>query len=87
MSGNKSSISKSNSDTEIGEYWDEHDLGDVWEETKPIEIEVAIRSEKRYYPIERSLSEKLNELARVQGVSPETLINLWVQEKTGPSQR
>jgi hypothetical protein len=82
MSGNKSFISKGRSYSEIGKYWDEHDLGEVWEETKPIEIEVAIRSEKHYYPIEKSLSERLNEIARAQGVSPETLINLWVQEKT-----
>jgi hypothetical protein len=37
----KSSISKGRSYGEIGEYWDEHDLGDAWEETKPVEIEVA----------------------------------------------
>jgi hypothetical protein len=48
MSGKKSSVSKGRSYTEIGEYWDEHDLGEVWEETKPIEIEVAIRSKKHF---------------------------------------
>jgi hypothetical protein len=46
MSGNKGSISKGRSSTEIGEYWDEHDLGEVWEETKPVEVEVGIRHEK-----------------------------------------
>jgi len=82
MSRARASVSKGRSYQEIGEYWDQHDLSEVWAETEPAELEVDLRSEKRYYPIEKSLSERLTEIARAQGVSPETLINLWVQEKT-----
>jgi hypothetical protein len=82
MARNSSSISDATSYSEIGAYWDEHDLEEVWDETRPVDIEVDLRSEKRYYPIARDLSEQLNQIARAQGISPETLINLWVQEKT-----
>ncbi len=86
MSDSESSISKSRSYREMGEYWDRHDAGEVWDQLEPAEFEVDIKSEKRYYPIEKLLSQKLDQMAATQGVSPETLINLWVQEKVGQSE-
>ena len=86
MSRNRASISKGQSYEEIGEYWDEHDVNEVWDRTKPAEIEVDIRSQKRYYSLERGLSERVNEIAKARGVSPETLVNLWIQEKVGQSE-
>lgn len=81
MAKNKSSISKARSYREIGEFWDTHDLGDYWDQTHPVEFEVDLRSETTYYPVDSSLSTKVRELARQRGVSAETLLNLWVQEK------
>ncbi len=81
MKDRKSSISKARSYEEMGEYWDTHSLDEVWDQTKLAEFEVDIKSDKRYYPIEKTLSEKLTQIARAQGVSAETLINLWIQEK------
>lgn len=81
MSDGRSSISKATSYEEMGEFWDTHDVGDFWEQTKPVEMEFDIRSEKVYYPIGKALSEKLSKAAVDQGVSSETLLNLWVQEK------
>ena len=40
----KTSISKAQSYKEIGEYWDTHDIAEHWEETKPIEFEIDIKS-------------------------------------------
>lgn len=85
MSRNRSSLSKGSSYTEIGQYWDEHDLGEVWDRTEPADFEVDLKSVKHYYPVERALSDKVSQMAREQGVSPETLINLWIQEKVRPS--
>ena len=44
-----------------------------------------LKSVKHYDPVERALSDKVSQMAREQGVSPETLVNLWIQEKVGPS--
>jgi hypothetical protein len=83
MKENKSSISGAQSYQEIGEYWDAHDLSEHWEQTEPVEFEVDIESEKTYYAVETALSAKLRSIAERQGVSAETLLNLWVQEKIG----
>jgi hypothetical protein len=34
-----------------------------------------------YYGIDQSLSEKISAVAEQKGMSAETLLNLWVQEK------
>ena len=81
MSEPKASLSGGRSYQEMGEYWDTHDVGEVWDRTAPAEFEVDMKSERHYYPIERTLSQKLSRVAEAQGVSPETLINLWLQEK------
>ena len=44
MSEGKSSISKATSYKEAGEYWDERDLGEIWEQTHEVEFEVDIQS-------------------------------------------
>ena len=85
MKRSEASISKGRTYEEIGEYWDSHDLGDVWEETHPVDLVVDIRSQRRYYSVEKSLSDRVQQIARTRGVSPETLVNLWIQEKVAQS--
>jgi hypothetical protein len=81
MRKSKSSVSKARSYAEIGEFWDEHDLSDFWRKTKKVKFDVDIQSEVTYYPIERDLSEKIQSLARRRGVSSDTLVNLWLEQK------
>jgi len=81
MSKNKTSISKKSSYQEIGEFWDTHDLSDFWKQTKPAKFEVDIQTQRIYYPIDSKLSDNILELARKRGISPETLINLWISER------
>ena len=78
---NKSSISKQDSYQKIGEYWDTKDLGEIWDKTEEAEFTVDLQSDVYYYPIETSLSSKLHKIAKEKGVSAETLLNLWLQEK------
>jgi CopG antitoxin of type II toxin-antitoxin system len=81
MNEDRSSISQATSYQAIGEFWDTHDLGEFWEQTEPAEFVVDIRSEVTYYAVEADLSLKVRSLAEQRGVSAETLLNLWVQEK------
>lgn len=85
MSEPKSAISQGRSYEEIGEYWSRGDAGEIWDRTAAAEFEVDIKAEKRYYPVERVLSQRISRLAEAQGVSSETLINLWLQEKLAQS--
>lgn len=81
MGRSRSSISKARSYKEIGEFWDTHDLAEHWEQTEPVEFELAVQSEVTYYPLEVALAAKVRSIAKQRGVSTETLLNLWVQEK------
>ncbi len=62
MSKNKSSVSKARSYKEIGEYWDKHDIAEQWEETKPAEFEVDIKSEVTYYAVDGELSARAGDI-------------------------
>lgn len=46
MSEAEATISKGRSYEEIGEFWDFHDAGEVWDQTKPAEFEVELKSER-----------------------------------------
>ena len=81
MSKNRSSISKAQIYKEIGEFWDAHNLADYWDQTEPTEFEVDIKSEVTYYAIDNELSTKIQAIAKRCGISADTLLNLWVQEK------
>lgn len=81
MSKYKSSISQATSYKEIGEFWDTHDVSDFWNKTKEVSFEVDIESEVTYYAVDKILSEKIQAVAQKRGVTADTLINLWVQEK------
>lgn len=81
MSAGKSSVSKASSYREIGEYWDEHDVEDPWDPSRQVDFEVDVEARRRYFPLDRDLSRKIDNAARRRGVTAETLLNLWVQEK------
>lgn len=81
MGKNKSSVSEADSYSDIGAYWDTHDLAEIWGKTRKVEFDVQIESEVVYYAVEKSLSEKLQSIAKKQGVSSDTLVNLWIQQK------
>ncbi len=80
MAENKSSLSDASSYAEIGEFWDAHDLADHWEQTHEVDFDVRVESSVMYFAVEKALAEKLRAAARTHGVSPETLLNVWVQE-------
>ena len=65
---------------EVSDFWDTHDLGDYWDETREVLFDVNIKKERNYCALEKDLSEKIDEVARLKGVSPETLVNLWLRE-------
>jgi hypothetical protein len=81
MNKNKSSISKAKSYEEIGEFWNSHDLAENWNETTSAEFEVDLQSEQTYYAVDNRLSVRIREFAKKRGISPDTLLNLLLQEK------
>lgn len=81
MAENKSSVSGSRSYEELSEYWDTHSLADHWDQTSPAEFDLDVKSSALYFPVDRLLADKLRAVAASHGVSTETLLNLWLQER------
>ena len=77
----KSSVSKARTYAAIADFWDEHDLSDYWDQTRSVHADVELESEESLYAIEKGLSKTIRRVAKESGVSPHTLINLWLQEK------
>ena len=70
---------------EAAEFWDSHDLTDYWDQTREVEGEVDIQRRVFLTALEPELAKKLIACARKQGVSTETLINVWLTERSNDS--
>jgi len=78
MEKNKTSVSKASTYTEIGEYWDTHELPAACPE---VEFKIELDSVVHYFALENTMSERVRTAAEKHGVSAETLVNLWVKER------
>lgn len=68
---------------EIAQFWDTHSTADYDDLTHEVQFEIKLRTAANDESITLlpHLSKVLNELARAQGVSVETLVNVWLTEK------
>lgn len=71
---------------EAAEFWDTHDLGDYWDLTREAHFEVELQQQFFLTALEPELTRKLSEYAHKQGISSQTLINLWLSEKLAEAQ-
>ncbi|NTU63360.1 MAG: hypothetical protein HGB05_08145 [Chloroflexi bacterium] len=66
---------------EAAEFWDTHDLADYWNLTHEAHFEVDIQRRVFLTALEPQLAKKLTAVAHRQGISTETLINIWLSER------
>jgi predicted HicB family RNase H-like nuclease len=66
---------------EAADFWDSHDLTDYLDLTKEVQVEADIKRRVFLTALEPSLAHQLTEIAHKQGISTETLINVWLKEK------
>jgi hypothetical protein len=77
MEENKlSSISKSDSDEKIGDFWDTHDFTEFDTDAPDTQFEVIST-----VPVHLELLNEIEEQAAKRGVRVETLVNQWLQQK------
>lgn len=62
-------------------FWDTHSSADYEDVMEAVVVEINPSSSKVYLPVAKDLLGKVRVQARRQGVSSETLINLWLQER------
>ncbi|MFZ0546682.1 MAG: CopG family antitoxin [Candidatus Promineifilaceae bacterium] len=78
---NLSSISKSSTIEEMADFWDTHDATDYEGETYEVATDFDIQFRSHYVAIDPNLLQGLRQVAASRGLSTESLINLWLQEK------
>ena len=66
---------------EASDFWDEHSLLEFPDTQEAKEVNIHIERERYYCPVSKRLVEKLQVRAQEEGVSTETLVNLYLQEK------
>ncbi len=62
------------------EFWDTHDLTDYLEEFREVK-NVAVAPAPQSLRLEEELAGKIAKVARQRGISCETLVNRWLQQK------
>jgi hypothetical protein len=65
----------------VQDFWDTHSLADYDDVWRDVELDVDIKSRVHLVALESSLAEQVAEKARTQGLTTETLVNLWIAEK------
>jgi hypothetical protein len=63
------------------EFWDTHSLADYWEQTREEEFQVRAQRRRRV-TLDPDVWAQVVHQARIRGVSPETLVNLWLMERS-----
>jgi hypothetical protein len=63
------------------EFWDTHSLADYDESWKDVQCEIDIKRRTYQISLDGGLYRKLRRAAEARGVSAETLVNLWLQER------
>ncbi len=77
----KTSLSGSRSLDELAEYWDTHDLGDVWDKTRQVKADARLLRRRYIVAIESDVIRNLRRLARRRRVSCGLLINRLLRER------
>jgi hypothetical protein len=76
----QTSISKAQAMDEVADYWDTHSLADHWDQTHEARVEVRAKRRRRI-TLDPEVYSEIEAQARSRGISPETLINLWLVER------
>ena len=64
-------------------FWDTHSSADYEDDMEAVVVDIDLISSKVYFPVAKDLLSKVRTQAQRQGVSSETLVNLWLQERLG----
>ena len=66
---------------ELVEFFETHDMGELWEQLPVAHFDVDIKSRTHLVAIDEELAHQLAEIAKSRRTSSESLINTWLREK------
>jgi len=76
-----SAVSKARTYEGIGSFWDTHDLWETAETTRPVAFDVTIKRRSFLVAVDPGILREVRKRAASRGISPESLVNLWLKEK------
>ena len=77
----RSAVSRGKTYEEIGDFWDTHDLADFVKQTRAAAFEVDIKRRRFLVAVDPGILREVRKRAATRGLSPESLVNLWLKEK------
>ena len=72
---------------EFWAFWDSHSTADYEDLMEDVDVQTDISTSRIYCAVAKDIVSQARTQARRQGVSTETLINLWLREKAAESAR
>jgi len=66
---------------ELWSFWDTHSTADYEDLMEDVEVRADIRSSRVYCAVAKDIVARVRTEASRQGVSTETLVNLWLRER------
>jgi hypothetical protein len=75
------SLSHSTNLADLAEFWDTHDATEFDAQTEPVAMQFALAQRHHYVAIDPDLLFSVRRMAQARGLSAESLINLWLQER------
>lgn len=67
---------------QMADFWDTHSLADYWDETEPADFEIDATARRRYLvALDPELLERVRQLARTRGLTTESLVNLFIEQR------
>jgi hypothetical protein len=66
---------------EAADFWDTHDLADYTELTEEVAATIDLQRRRHLVALAPEIAARISAEARRQGVTTETLINLWLSER------
>ena len=72
---------------EAGEFWDTHSGADYEEYMQEVHFEVDLKRSVKEVRVADQVLREVRKIAHQQGITTETLVNLWLQEKVAANTR
>ena len=66
---------------ELAQFLETHDLDEYWDALSKADGEPELQERAYLVPVDEALMNRVAQIAKVRSVSPETLINVWLNEK------
>lgn len=65
----------------MGDFWNGHDVTEFNDKTYSVKFNVELQTKKEYVALLPEIVEKISKYAHACGLSIESLINSWLQQK------